>query len=111
MMNFRAGRHAGIGRRFSGVPFRTSQSSDYTSANRVLQEESSVTSQFISEMAAEASKLFPSFLNDERRLLLLTLFGIDSDLCETFLNLHDTVRAAFWLEQELLINLSQQLDS
>jgi energy-coupling factor transporter ATP-binding protein EcfA2 len=90
---------------------RISQSSDYTLANRALQNESHATAQFISEFATDASLLFPTFLDHDRRPPLLTLFGADSDLCETFLNQHDAVHAAHNLEQELLANLSLQIET
>jgi hypothetical protein len=90
---------------------RITQSSDYTVANRALQNESHTTAQFISEFATGASLLFPNFLGNDQRPPLLTLFGIDSGLCETFLNQHDAVHVACSLEQELLANLSHQIDT
>ena len=76
-----------------------------------MQNESHTTAQFISEFATGASLLFPNFLANDQRPPLLALFGIDSDICETFLNQHDAVHVACSLEQELLANLSHQIDT
>ena len=52
-----------------------------------------------------------NFVGSDQRTPLLTLFGNDSDICEAFLNQHDAVQEACSLEQELLANLSHQIDT
>lgn len=88
---------------------RIDQSANYTGILGVLRQECNSIVQFIQQILRDARILFPTFLSDQQRGVLLALFGGEEDLCNPFLNTHDSLRTMWEQDERTLETLAKQV--